>query len=468
MKRLYQMPITVLLCYGLLACANSVGTTTGENTNSLVGIPVKITGELKNFPGDTIRVYEYLGVEYNQLAAAAVTREGDKAGFSFSVGVPEKGMYFLGASAPTQAKGNGNFVLLGFEKEIQISGDLMNFEFKNSLENQEYKKFLVRVGELQQELSRLQQQKGQAPGHPEFDSLSKVLLDYQAEQMKKNTFAGKAAQLFYFPMYGSMPDHKTRYKTEIDYFKEGFFSNLKLNDPVWGYTTHFFEKANYYAAALSGQFGVPTEEIVTRFEKMIQQMTKGSRAVELLLIGGISGAGQAQQMDLYYALAEVYIKQFPEGRFAARLKQDLARGGNTRIGMIAPDIVSQDPDGKELKLSSLRGKVVMIDFWASWCGPCRKENPNVVRLYNRFKSKGFEIFGVSLDKDKQAWINAIKADNLTWPHVSDLGGWQSKPAQLYGVSSIPQTVLIDKEGKIIAKGLRGQALEQRLEQLLAN
>ncbi len=135
------------------------------------------------------------------------------------------------------------------------------------------------------------------------------------------------------------------------------------------------------------------------------------------------------------------------------------------VGFTAPEIVLNDTEGKPFALSSLKGKIVLIDFWASWCGPCRKENPNVVRMYKKYNSKGFEILGVSLDNNKNAWLNAINQDGLTWKHVSDLGGWQSSIAPVYNINSIPMTYLVDKEGKIIGKNLRGAALEQKLEEL---
>lgn len=136
------------------------------------------------------------------------------------------------------------------------------------------------------------------------------------------------------------------------------------------------------------------------------------------------------------------------------------------IGSLAPDIRQSAPDGGAFALSELRGKVVLIDFWASWCRPCRIENPNVKRVYERFKGKGFEILGVSLDRDQQAWVEAIKADGLPWKHVSDLQFWNNAAAQEYGVSSIPYTVLVDREGKVIEKGLRAEQLESRLSELL--
>jgi len=137
----------------------------------------------------------------------------------------------------------------------------------------------------------------------------------------------------------------------------------------------------------------------------------------------------------------------------------------TSQGAVAPEISLNTPDGDVLKLSDLKGKYVLVDFWASWCKPCRRENPNVVKAYNKYKDKGFEILGVSLDRDRARWLQAIEADGLTWKHVSDLKYFQCEAAVTYGVSAIPFTVLVDREGKIIAQNLRGPSLERKLEEL---
>lgn len=136
--------------------------------------------------------------------------------------------------------------------------------------------------------------------------------------------------------------------------------------------------------------------------------------------------------------------------------------------MAAPEIALKNPGGTEMRLSALKGKIVLIDFWASWCGPCRKENPNVVKLYQKYKNQGFEIFSVSLDQDENAWKAAIAKDGLIWPnHVSDLMGWQTPLVQSYGIQGIPHTVLLNREGNIVGVGLRGAQLEQKLIEQLA-
>ncbi len=170
--------------------------------------------------------------------------------------------------------------------------------------------------------------------------------------------------------------------------------------------------------------------------------------------------------DIFKALDAGLAAKYPDNENVKIFHQVVNRATATKAGGEAPEINLGDLDGKKLALSSFRGKIVLVDFWASWCGPCRKEMPNVKAVYEKYKSKGFEIYGVSLDKDREAWVQAVQKDGIRWPQVSDLQLWDCVAAKAYNVQSIPYTVLLDKEGKIIAKGLRGVELERKLAELL--
>ena len=171
-------------------------------------------------------------------------------------------------------------------------------------------------------------------------------------------------------------------------------------------------------------------------------------------------------VTIHDSVLSILIKLHPENYIVKAKYQEITVKKKLALGYPAPEITLQDTAGNLFSLSSLRGKVVLIDFWASWCRPCRMENPNMVKLYQNYKQYGFDILGVSLDQSKGNWISAIEKDELPWNHISDLKGWQSAAGAAYGVRSIPFTVLVDKKGNIIAKGLRGQVLEEKIREVL--
>jgi peroxiredoxin len=214
--------------------------------------------------------------------------------------------------------------------------------------------------------------------------------------------------------------------------------------------------------------------MVTAFKTYVKKiaMEDKSPMVSMFATSINTGTDAAENEAMYnnllkrfpkHAGIQTVVKQYRESVASA---PQAPKQNTPAIGTMAPDITMPDVNGKNVSLSSLKGKYVLVDFWASWCGPCRGENPNVVAAYNKYKNKNFTILGVSLDKTKDAWLEAIKKDGLTWTHISDLKFWDSEAVGLYGFNGIPYNVLLDPTGKIIADNLRGSDLERKLEEVL--
>lgn len=189
-----------------------------------------------------------------------------------------------------------------------------------------------------------------------------------------------------------------------------------------------------------------------------------SYEVNLATFQLVSTLDKDNQLEVKDSLAQELNKKYPGLFYIEDLVAQMEKARATAVGVAAPEITLPNPEGEIVTLSSLKGSVVLVDFWAQWCKPCRLENPNVVKAFNKYKDRGFTVYGVSLDRTKDKWVQAIEEDGLNWTHVSDLQYFNSVAAKAYGVESIPFSILLDRDGKIIAKNLRGKALEDALEE----
>ena len=235
--------------------------------------------------------------------------------------------------------------------------------------------------------------------------------------------------------------------------------------------------------AFQGQGHPKLDSIGKELDATFQEMNKNKRQFivdfindnegKLVTLSAIEALSPDTEQDLYLRVGDALNKTYPESEyvkgFQQRLDQIKAKAEadkKTAIGSMAPEIAITTPEGAPIKLSDFKGQYVLIDFWAAWCKPCRAENPHVKKVYEKYKDKNFEIFGVSLDREKDHWVQAIAQDGLPWKHGSELKFWQSSFVPVYNVQGIPMTVLVDPEGKIIAKGLRSAQLEAKLKELL--
>jgi thiol-disulfide isomerase/thioredoxin len=218
--------------------------------------------------------------------------------------------------------------------------------------------------------------------------------------------------------------------------------------------------------SMSKQLEKPYMALIDEHNKYLQRFIEKNPS-SFASLAAIQQLPAEEFLPTYIKLDDGLFAKYPNSSYIKAFHASVASQKKLAIGTPAPEITMNTPEDKPLSLSSLQGKVVLVDFWASWCGPCRAENPNVVKAYHKYKSKGFDVFNVSLDKDKDKWIQAIKKDGLVWTnHVSDLMHWQSPVVQLYNFNGIPYNVLLDKKGNIIAKNLRGEDLEKKLAEIL--
>ncbi len=368
-------------------------------------------------------------------------------------------------------------ILLGTEKEVLLTGgcyNMLNTVAKGTL-NEAYDDARRKMGYLKIDANKasqnLQLNYQDANLRSQFeqqiiqnDKNKRALLD---SLKKANPLVAKILALDTYTSFLGV-EKKDKFKGEVDYFATQYFQYVDWKDAAYNNLTTVFDMFRSYAQVIAmPQLGLTKEQQKAYFDAQLDAIPVKSRAYKFALSGVFTALMEAQNGNMITYM-ERYLNDFPEEDSENKrlLYSSITQMKAQMLDVPAPEIVQADTMGKMRKLSDLKGKVVLIDFWASWCGPCRRENPTVVRLFDKYKAKGFDVFSVSLDNSRDRWIKAIKDDNLVWDnHVSDLQYWQNEAARNYGVSSIPNTLLLDKNGLIIARNLRGAALEAKLKEL---
>ncbi|MCS7297320.1 MAG: TlpA disulfide reductase family protein [Bacteroidia bacterium] len=408
--------------------------------------PAFLTGEIKGFLRDSLYLYRWVDGRWEKVASTKV--EGERFSFRGSI-LP--GIYLWGLSPQ-----EGDIVILGQKEAPHIKGEgtrlFQTYLYEKSPDNEKLLQLRREVSNLYQRLNQLPQEQ-RVSLQRAMDSLFQAALKSSSPHLQMYGYLLRPPT----PLTFSQGAPSLLWKELDKSFWSGFRWDSVLAPQI---PETFVRMQSFWQNALSL---IPEDSLWRLSEGWIEKLPSSLRPTAWIAL--VDAAQRYQLTETMLFAAEHFLAVAPQDPRRAQLEQFIQAEGALRRGQVAPDIALPDPTGKIRRLSELRGKWVLIDFWASWCRPCRMENPRVVRLYQQYRPRGFEIFGVSLDYNREAWLGAIQADNLMWTHVSDLKGWQSAGAQLYRVSGIPYTVLIDPQGRIVAKGLRGASLEAKLQEL---
>lgn len=408
---------------------------------------------------------EFKNLKFSSLATAPAAEDGS---YEFKVNSAQPRLLYVGLPPNKVAT-----VVVGPDPLLEVTGNcryLQKATVEKSPTNAAYVEMKDKIQSfkrnnnvLMTKMVRAQTEEEKQAAIAELKVLDAERLELLDSLKQSKPFLGKIMAL---NTYLSYPNNQANYNNEVEYFGNEFFKFADLKDPAYAQLPTVFDAFNEYTRTLAS-VKLPKNITQQFLDASLALLGDNQGGKELALAGVVSGLERSKS-SLFIPYAQKYVADYGDvaPQMSAQLIAKVNKMTQFEEGRVAPDFTQKTPEGEDLSLSDLKGKYVLIDFWASWCGPCRRENPNVVRMYKAYKDKGFEILGVSLDRSKDRWLAAIEQDQLTWKHVSDLKHWSNAVARQYNVSSVPYTMLIDPDGKIVAKNLRGPSLEAKLKELL--
>jgi thiol-disulfide isomerase/thioredoxin len=444
-------------------------------TPSVTKAQVTVTATFENCSAvDSFILYESQGLFKSKVTVARANANGT---INFTVPTSKfPKFYFLGLNIDLE---HHRTLLLGTENNVKLTGPCYNMQLisiQNSKVNDDYVNVMNNINNLKIEMNSVvqeyQREYYNESKRKELEEKMRIvdtrkiaLLD---SLKKANPTFGRIAGLDTYTSYQNSAK-KAAVKDEIEYFATQYFQYVNWQDTMYNHIPYIYDMFRSYAQVISmKELGLSREQQKTYYNTILKSIPAKKQAYKYALTGILSILME-KQSPVFVDMGDRYLSEFPneDPTMLANFSMMLNQARSQMIDVPAPDIAMTDTTLTNiLRLSDLKGKYVLVDFWASWCGPCRRENPNVVRLYHKYKNKGFDIFSVSLDQQRDRWIKAIQDDGLLWSnHVSDLKFWQNEAARMYAVTSIPRTVLLDKNGIIIARDLRGPALEDKLREV---
>lgn len=409
-----------------------------------------------------VYLYDLWGNYLQNAVDSSIVKKG---AFSFTYEDKNlEGLYYIGAN-----KEKASPIIIAQENiSVKSQGiDFTTISIENSPANEFFKQYLAENKKFEEGFAKINKEFQEKVAPLEKVDAAKYNQEYQRLVQEIQTTREN-----YKSFLANLTKHSNPFVQKIGKLLEINEVTNQLN---------YFSKNEFYDESITrGDFIVRKVNLFFTFFSTLNAKTLGQQTELLLQIcpqkskargvvfEALTRAAISNDPSFAKKISEVFLQEYPTQQYPKDVMQLIPNTGEVMIGDVAPEINLPNFNGENIALSSLKGKVVLIDFWASWCGPCRGENPNVVRLYNEYKDKGFTVYSVSLDKTKSSWLKAVQKDGLAWEnHVSELKGWDSSAARTYKVQGIPATFLIDENGVVIGKNLRGAALEQKIAQLFS-